>query len=75
MKDDEIFIPIKAYIIKNEKTEKLERKKLNKKEQRVHKHLEETLQKVQKLNIRSNYIRVKKEQKEKQTEEKSKEKF
>ena len=75
MKDEEIFIPIKAYIVKNENIEKTERKKLKEKEKKVQKHLEETLQKVQKLNIRSNYRKIKTEQKEKQTEEKSKEKF
>lgn len=75
MKDEEIFIPIKAYIVKNENIEKIERKKLKEKEKKVQKHLEETLQKVQKLNIRSNYRKIKTEQKEKQTEEKSREKF
>ena len=75
MKDEEIFIPIKAYIVKNENIEKTARKKLKEKEKKVQKHLEETLQKVQKLNIRSNYRKIKTEQKKKQTEEKSKEKF
>lgn len=76
--EEEIFIPIKAYIIKKEQTKKTERKKLGNKEKMLQSHLEETLEKVQKLNNRSNYFKIKskqtKEINEKNIEQKSKEK-
>lgn len=76
---EEIFIPIKAYIVKNEQSKKAERKKLGNKEKILQAHLEETLEKVQKLNNRSSYFKIKRKEnkkiKEKDIEQKSKEKF
>lgn len=70
---EEIFIPIKAYILKSENKEKNERKKIGEKEQEVKNHLEETLEKVKKLDNRRSYFTVKKEEKEEIKKEEQKE--
>lgn len=69
---EEIFIPIKAYIVKNEKAKLTERKKLENKEKMLQIHLEETLEKVQKLNNRSDYLKIKNEQSKELNEQKEK---
>lgn len=78
MDKEQIFIPIKTYIVINEENEneKKDRKKLGKREMAVLRHLEETLEKVQKLNNRRDYFRgIKQKNKDKElknTQEKEK---
>lgn len=73
--EEQIFIPIKSYIVINEEKQETNRKKLGTKEQTVKKHLEETLEIVEKLNNRGDYFRRKQKSKEsKNIDQKSKEK-
>lgn len=73
---EQIFIPIKSYIVIDETKEETKRKQLGKKEQLVKQHLEETLEIVEKLNNRGDYFRMQKQKnkKSKNIEQKSKEK-
>ncbi len=70
--EEEIFIPIKAYIVKNEKEEKESRKELTRKQKKVIKHLDETYEVVQKLSNRADYFRKEKAKYKAKTEEKTK---
>ena len=70
--EEEIFIPIKTYIVKiekEEKTEKENKKELTEKQKEVMKHLDDTYEVVQKLSNRADYFRKgKKKQQEKEQE-------
>lgn len=74
--EEQIFIPIKSYIVINEEKQETNRKKLGTKEQTVKKHLEETLEIVEKLNNRGDYFRRRKQKSKesKNIDQKSKEK-
>lgn len=74
--EEQIFIPIKSYIVINEEKQETNRKKLGTKEQTVKKHLEETLEIVEKLNNRGDYFRRRKQKNKesKNIDQKSKEK-
>lgn len=78
---EEIFIPIVTYIVKNEENKTEVRKELTEKQKKIIKHLEKTYEVVQKLSNRGDYFRkerekVKQKEQEKQIslfEEKTKE--
>jgi len=55
--EEEIFISIKAYIVKNENEEKVCKKEMNEKQKKVTEHLDKTYEVVQKLSNRSDYFR------------------
>lgn len=64
--EEEIFIPIKAYIVKKEKQENEKRKELSEKQKKITKHLDDTYEVVKKLSNRADYFRKGKiQQKEK----------
>ena len=73
---EQIFIPIKSYIVIDETKEEPKRKQLGKKEQLIKQHIEETLEIVEKLNNRGDYFRMQKQKnkKSKNIDQKSKEK-
>ena len=76
LNEEQIFIPIKSYIVIPENKEETNRKQMGKKEEAIKKHLEETLEIVEKLNNRTDYFRKQKQKNKenKNIEHKSKEK-
>ena len=76
LNEEQIFIPIKSYIVIPENKEETNRKQMGRKEEAIKKHLEETLEIVEKLNNRTDYFRKQKQKNKenKNIEHKSKEK-
>ena len=70
--EEEIFITIKAYIVKNESEEKVDRKELSEKQKEIMKHLDETYEVVQKLSNKTDYFRNEKAKHKEKVQEKTK---